>query len=408
MTAIRTDAPGEAILGHLEGEKEEMTELLRELVRSESPTTEPDTQGHVMDLLSWSLEEVGYRVRHFPGVATGGQLLIRPAQRRPGRPFQLLVGHTDTVWPLGTLNEMPILVEDGIMRGPGAFDMKGGLVQMVYALRTLAELDLEPAVTPVVFVNSDEEIGSPESEDRIRRLAARADRAFVLEPGLELEGKLKTTRRGTGRFNVRVIGKSSHTGLAPDEGISAIQEMGHVVHGLHALADPDRGIGVNVGQIQGGSRPNVVAAECRAVVDVRVRSMEDGKWVEERILGLQSNTPGATLEIEGAVDRPPMEGTPRNRLLWHCARAASRLLGFEVEEGRSGGASDGNLTSLYTATLDGLGAVGDGAHALHEFVYLERMPERAALLALLLLLPPLPDPGEVDPATWDPFASGRP
>ncbi len=393
-----------ALRSYLEERREAMVDFLAEITSMESPSTMPETQEPVMTRLQEALEEVGFRSSRFPGTETWGQVLLRPRVCRSGVPYQLLVGHTDTVWPLGTLAEMPVEVEGDVIRGPGVFDMKGGLVQMVFALRALHDLGLEPTVAPVVFVNSDEEIGSPESEQRIRKLAARADRAFVLEPALGLEGRLKTTRRGTGHFRIRVVGRSSHTGLAPEQGVSAIQEMGHVIHALHALSDPDRGIGVNVGQVEGGTRPNVVAAECRATVDLRVRTAEDGRWVEEKVLALQSSTPGTRLEVEGGVDRPPMEGTPRNRLLWGAARGAGARLGLELEEGMSGGASDGNFTSLFTATLDGLGAVGDGAHAVHEWASIPDMVDRAALLALLLLIPPLPPPEEVEvPERWDPF-----
>ena len=302
----------------------------------------------------------------------------------------MLVGHVDTVWPLGTLDEMPVDERNGHLVGPGIFDMKGGLAQMVFALRALRALGLEPPLAPVVFLNSDEEIGSPESEARIRKLARRMDRALVLEPALEPVGKLKTTRRGVGRFTIRIRGRSAHTGLAPGEGASAILALSHVVQQLHELSDVDRGITVNVGEVQGGTRPNVVAADARAEVDVRVRTVDDARWVEERVAEIQAGPapiPGTSVEIRGAVDRPPMEGTPRNRALWRAAKAVADAMELEVQEGMSGGASDGNTTSLYTATLDGLGAVGDGAHALHEYVEVERMPERAALLAGILLLP---------------------
>jgi len=379
------------LLEWLEERRDEMVRFLEELVRTESPTTDADAQAHVFDLVGWSLEEVGYRVRALSGEETGGQLFARPGAPEPGRPFQVVLGHVDTVWPHGTLKRMPVEVEDGRMRGPGVFDMKGGLAQMVFAFRALDALDLEPAVTPVVFLNSDEEIGSPESANRIRHLARRGERALVLEPALEPVGKIKTSRRGVGRFEVRVVGKGAHTGLAPEEGASAIQELSHVIQAFHALTDAERGISVNVGQIQGGQRPNVVAPEARGVVDVRVRTEADGRWVEERVAAMEPKTPGTRLEITGEVGRPPMEPTPRNRALWRAAREVGEALELELEEGMSGGASDGNITSQHTATLDGLGAVGDGAHAAHEYVEVERMPERAALLAGLLLYPSLSD-----------------
>lgn len=385
---VHPDTP--RLLEWLEGRREEMVRYLEELTRAESPTTEPETQARVFDLLAGALEEVGYHVRHLPGKRTGGQLYARPGTRERGRPVQLILGHVDTVWPEGTLERMPVTLEDGRMRGPGVFDMKGGLAQMVFAIRALDALDLDPAVTPVIFVNSDEEIGSPESANRIRLLARRSVRALVLEPALRPGGRLKTARRGVGRFDVRVVGKSAHSGLAPEEGASAIQELTHIVQALHGLSDPERGITVNVGQVQGGTRPNVVAQEATAVVDVRVRSREDGRWLERQAKELEDaapSTPGTSVEIRGGVARPPMERTPRNQRLWEGAREVGRALGLELDEGTSGGASDANITTEYTATLDGLGPVGDGAHAEHEYVEVKRLPERAALLAGVLLLP---------------------
>ncbi|MDX1568518.1 MAG: M20 family metallopeptidase, partial [Longimicrobiales bacterium] len=358
------------ILSWLEEREEEMASFLERLVLAESPTTRPELQEEVFRLLGEAFEGAGHGVRRYPGTITGGQLLSRPRARDKGRPYQLILGHVDTVWPSGTLERMPVERKNGRMTGPGIFDMKGGLAQLAFALRAMADLDIEPDVTPVVFLNSDEEIGSVESEDRIRRLARRACRSLVLEPGLGLDGKLKTARRGVGRFDVRVTGRSSHTGLAPQEGASAIQELSHVIQKLHAMSDARRGITVNVGQIQGGTRPNVVAAEATAVVDVRVRTTEDGRWVEERMQEVADSAPstaGTKVEIVGEVGRPPMERTPRNQALWEGARIVGRALGLELEQGTSGGASDGNITSQYTATLDGLGCVGDGAHADHEY-----------------------------------------
>jgi glutamate carboxypeptidase len=286
---------------------------------------------------------------------------------------------------------MPLRIEEGVMRGPGAYDMKAGLVQMLYALRALRELQLEPAVTPVVFINSDEEIGSFESTPHIRRLAQTVERVFVLEPSLGLSGKLKTARKGVGQFRIVVKGKAAHAGLNPEAGASAILELSYIIQKLFALNDLDKGITVNVGVIDGGLRPNVIAPESRATADVRVRTHEDAQWIEERIHTLQPESPGITLEIEGRIHRLPMERTARNAALWETAQhlAQDLPLNSDLEEGLAGGASDGNTTSLYTATLDGLGGVGDGAHAQHEFVALDKMVERGALLALLLMVPPM-------------------
>jgi glutamate carboxypeptidase len=267
--------------------------------------------------------------------------------------------------------------------------MKAGLVQMIYALRALREFQVRPEVRPVVFINSDEEIGSEESTPYIRRLARIADRALVLEPSLGLDGKLKTSRKGVGRFTITVKGRAAHAGLNPEGGASAILELSFVIQKLFALNDPHKGISVNVGVIDGGLRPNVVAPESRAMVDVRILTQEDATYLEQQIRNLQPVSPEVTLEIQGSIGRTPMEQTPRNQALWRVAKDLGQELDLDLAAGVAGGASDGNTASLYTATLDGLGAVGDGAHARHEFVRLDKMPERGALLALLLLAPPL-------------------
>ena len=383
------------ITRHLQERQDAMTRLLSDLVLLESPTEDPLAQVPVFEAIAEALEEAGMRAEILPGQASGGQLYASRAQRRRRQPVQLMIGHTDTVWPTGTLAEMPLEIHDGLLRGPGSFDMKGGITQMVFALETIHALGLEPDVEPVVFLNSDEEVGSPDSLHKIRRLARVAERTFVLEPALGPSGKLKTARKGGGRFTISITGRSAHAGLDPGGGASAIVELSHVIQSLHALNDLERGVTVNVGTIEGGSRANVVAPTSRAVVDVRVLSHEDAVTVQDQIARLAPATPGVSLVIEGRMGRPPMEPTPRNRAVWHVARAAAAALGFELEEALAGGASDGNETSQYSATLDGLGAVGAGAHAAHEHVDLTRMVERTALLTLLLLaesLPSLPEP----------------
>ena len=377
------------LLHFLRSRQDEMTELLKAIVAVESPSHDAASQTPVQDLLCQALNKRGYHVRRIPGTASGGQLLAYPQDRISGQPIQLLVGHCDTVWPIGTLTEMPIHLADGKLHGPGIYDMKAGLVQAIFALEALQALGEKPAVTPVLFINSDEEIGSAESIPNIHRLARISDRVFVMEPSLGPTGKLKTARKGVGRFVVKVIGKASHAGLAPDEGLSAILELSHVVQSLFALNDADRGISVNVGTIDGGLRPNVIAPEASAEADVRVATHADAQEIEQAIYGLQSAVPGTQLEVSGGVNRPPMEKTPGNRLLWRLAEKAAEELKITIEEGTAGGGSDGNFTSLHAPTLDGMGAVGDGAHALTEYVFVDKMPERTALLARMLLLPRL-------------------
>ena len=375
------------ILDFLRSRQDEMIRLLTAMVKAESPSHDVASQAPVQELICNALIERGYQIRRISGTNTGGQILASPQGRVSGQPVQVIVGHCDTVWPIGTLDEMPVHLTDGKLHGPGVYDMKAGLVQAIFAIEALRAMGESPSVAPVFFINSDEEIGSGESIQNIFRLARIADRAFVVEPGLGPSGRLKTARKGVGRFEVRVVGRASHAGLAPHEGISAILELSHVVQSLFALNDADKGITVNVGTIDGGSRPNVVAAEASATADVRVVTHEDARHIEQAIYGLQSAVPGTQLEISGRVGRPPMEKTPGNQRLWQLAQEAAEEMKIPIEEGTAGGGSDGNFTSLHTPTLDGIGAVGDGAHALTEFVHVDKMPERAALLARLLLVP---------------------
>jgi glutamate carboxypeptidase len=383
MTAGRADR----LLDWANAHRDELVSYLKELVLAESPTSDPSTHPPVLNLLSSGLESAGLEVRHRDGATSGGQLCARRPSAASGAPTQLLLGHCDTVWPLGTLSDMPLEVGPDVIRGPGVYDMKGGLAGLVFALRALRELELVPEVEPVVLVNSDEERGSPDSRPVIEKLAGRAARAFVLEPAFGPEGKLKTARKGGGRFRIEVIGKSAHAGLEPEAGASAILELSHVIQKLHALNDPRRGISVNVGVIEGGYRSNVVAARASAVVDVRVPSARDAARIEYAISTIRPVIPGASLKVEGGIRRLPMEPTPASLALWRAVRGVGEDLGLELEDTAVGGMSDGNTASLYTPTLDGLGPTGDGAHAAHEYVSIEGLVERTALLAAALLLP---------------------
>jgi glutamate carboxypeptidase len=379
-------AIAQEVLGYLREHRQVLVGFLERLALAESPSTEPGAQNEVLDILSEALIEIEYAVWRLPGRWSGGHIYARPEGGRA--PAQLLLGHCDTVWPLGTLHEFPVEVRDDVVKGPGVYDMKGGLAQMVFVLRAMRDLGLSLTVTPIVFVNSDEEVGSKESTRHIRRLARAVERVFVMEPSLGPSGKLKTARKGVGRYEITVTGEAAHAGLDPEEGASAILELSYLIQALFAINDPARGTTVNVGTIDGGLRPNVIAPESSATVDVRVPTQEDALHVEETILGLKPVTPGVTLRVEGGMGRPPMERTSRNRRLWETARELGKELGLDLREGMAGGGSDGSTTSLFSATLDGLGTVGDGAHSTHEFVYTDRMVERCALLALLLMEPP--------------------
>ena len=375
------------ILKHIQGQQEVLITLLRHMVDAESPSSRPEAHRLILSVLTEALSDLGFKVTTLGGHDAHKHLFARPVQRAKDRPLQLLLGHYDTVWPLGTVAGRPFSVDDNIIRGPGVFDMKGGLVQIVSALTAIRDLDLPTSLEPIVFINSDEEIGSRTSTRYVRTLAQCVERAFVLEPAMGEEGMLKTERKGIGRFTITVHGKAAHAGLDPEGGASAILELSHVIQSLFALNDADKGITVNVGTIDGGLQPNVIAPHSQAVVDVRVPTLADGDQIEKEIHSLEPATAGVRLTIEGRIGRPSMEFTPRNDALWHIARELAGELGIDLQQGRAGGGSDGNTTSQYTATLDGLGPVGHGAHAEREFLYIDKTLERAALLALLLLFP---------------------
>ncbi len=369
--------------------KEQMILFLKELVGIETPSDKINSQHQILAYLKDRFNAMGYWAIHMSGKNTGGYLYARPKNRNKKLPFQLLIGHCDTVWPLGTLEKMPLTYTSGKIKGPGVYDMKAGITQMVFSLMTLREMNIIPNVEPVVFINSDEEIGSRESTNALKRLAKIANRAYVLEPPLGLNGKLKTARKGIGRFTLTVRGRAAHAGLDPTKGVNAIVELSQQVQRLYAMNDLEKGISVNIGMIEGGISPNVIAPLSKAVIDVRVLKEIDGDVITKKIKALKPIHKDVVMEIEGGIGRPPMEKTPRNQLLWEMAKKQGQHLGLDLEEATAGGGSDGNTTSLYTATLDGLGTPGDGAHAAHEYILQNKLIERTTLLTLLLLLEPL-------------------
>jgi glutamate carboxypeptidase len=392
--------PSRELLSWLDGHRHEMIELLKRLARAESPSLDPDSQRGPFQILASELERIDFLVRPVRDGEAGDHLYARPRQRYRGEPRQLLIGHMDTVWPVGTLAEMPLHEKDGQLYGPGVADMKGGLVEMVFALRALHELGLRPSVTPVVFVNTDEEIGSRDSTRLIRLLAGGAERAFVLESGEGADGRLKIARKGLGRYVVTARGLPSHAGADSEHGISAILELSHQVQRLFALNDPTRGITVNVGTIDGGLRPNVIAPQASAVVDVRVPSEGAARELEQSLRGLKPILEGAAIEVEGGIHRPPMEPLSRNRALLATAQRLGHELGLSLEDaGLVGGGSDANTTSVFTGTLDGLGPIGEGSHARDERIDTTQFPERTALLALLILEPAMHPRTHAGPGT---------
>jgi glutamate carboxypeptidase len=377
------------VLEYVNSQEHVLTNLIKNLVEAESPSAHPETHDGVRRILRLALAGAGYESRETHGTDVPRHVFARPTKRRRGQPSQLVVGHFDTVWPIGTLEERPFRIDGNVVHGPGSFDMKGGLAQLVLALMAIRDLELETPVLPIVFVNADEEIGSRTSTRYIRLLAKHANRALVLEPALGDRGDIKTARKGIGRFTITVFGKAAHAGLDPEAGASAILELSHVIQKLFALNDVERGITVNVGTVDGGIQPNVIAPHSTAVVDVRVPTIAAGNEIEYIIHSLQPTTPNVRLHVEGGIGRPSMEPTPRNQKLWEHARHAGEKLGIELHQTRAGGGSDGNTTSLYTATIDGLGPVGDGAHAVHEHLLIDKTLERTALLTMLLTTPAL-------------------
>lgn len=372
---------------YLSTRRNAMLDLCRTLVNFESPSDDPTATRRVLERLTLEFERLGYRTRLAPGTRSGGYLFARP-ERHPGcAATQLLIGHADTVWPVGTLEGRQWSEAGSVAAGPGIFDMKAGLVQMIFALDALRHLRLDPPATPLILINTDEEIGSRESGAAISRLSRIAARAFVCEPGLGPAGFLKTARKGIARYTVTVTGRAAHAGLDPDAGASAILELSSVIQRLFAMNDRERNVTVNVGTIEGGLRPNVIAPESRADVDVRVLTDEDADTIDAAIRSLRPATPGTSISVTGGFGRPPMTPTERNRDLFERARRIGADLGMDLNGVVAGGGSDGNTTSRYTATLDGLGIVGDGAHAPGEHIEVASLVPRTALLAALLMEP---------------------
>jgi glutamate carboxypeptidase len=374
-------------------EKNNFLKLLKRLVETETPPADPKRHRKLFSILEKELNRIGYRSALYPGVKSGGQLLARNGDIKSDG-YQLMLGHVDTVWPLRTLEKMPFSKgqEDvNILTGPGIYDMKAGVAMMITALKIMKKKKLVPKLQPVIYLNSDEETGSRESKRDILRLAKVVKRVFVLEPSLDPDGKLKTRRKGVGHYDIKIKGVSSHAGIEPEKGKSAILELSYLIQKLHELNDPEHGITVNVGKIDGGISTNVIAPESSASVDVRVMTKADAERVNEKIYSLKATTPGVTLEVDGGFERPPLVQNKRNRTLWIAAESFASLMNMELKQGISGGGSDGSYTSLHTATLDGLGAVGDGAHSPTEKIFLRETLQRTALLIHLLMLPDISD-----------------
>jgi glutamate carboxypeptidase len=369
----------------LEERRDMSAALVAEFAECESPSDQPEALREMATLLATKLGAVGFECPHFSPDTPDERCLV--ARMGPARDsFQLIVGHIDTVWPLGTTGQMPVSIHNGVVRGPGVFDMKGGLAQLVMALSALRAHGAWPSLAPVVFVNTDEEQGSRASRTQLRALASKAKRALILEPAFGQSGSLKTSRPGVGLFEVLVHGRAAHSGLAPGEGVSATREIARLVEAVYRI-ERDVACTVNVGVLEGGTRQNVVADNARAAVELRANTWSAARKAEVRLRELAGRCDGVRIEVVGEWDRPPMERTPRNAQLWEIAKHAAEVLGIALSEAAVGGASDGNLTSQWTPTLDGLGAVGGGAHAIDEHISVSDLAPRSALLAMILMAP---------------------
>ena len=361
--------------------------LIRELVECESPSDHPPSVNRFVDLLAAKLDGLG-RVRTFPGGRFGRNLRCEfqlPGKNKPRDGGILALAHSDTVWPLGTLAQMPFRNKQGRLWGPGVLDMKSGIAFFLYAVRMLRELDMAVGRRVVLQVNSDEEVGSESSRPLTEEAARSSAAVLVLEPGTGLEGKIKTARKGVGDYSVTVKGRASHAGVDFQNGASAIVELARQIERIAGFTRLDRGITVNPGVISGGTRTNVVAAEARAEVDIRIARLKDAPALDKKFHGLRPFDKRCTIQVEGGLNRPPMERSAGIRKLFESARGWAKELGVELEESSTGGGSDGNFTAaLGIPTLDGLGGVGEGAHAVNESILIDRIADRTALLAMLL------------------------
>ena len=355
--------------------------LLEGLVRAESPTTDKHAVDACGALLAARLRDVGARVELLPQSDAGDHVRAEFGGDGSGR--ILLLGHFDTVWPVGQIRAMPFEERDGRLHGPGIYDMKAGIAVSLLAVRLLAQARTDPPPVTMLWT-TDEETGSRTSRRLIEDTARNSRAVLVLEPSLP-GGSIKTQRKGCGDFRLTVRGAAAHAGIEPERGVNAIHELARQIAAIHDLQDPDRGVSVNVTVVAGGGRTNVIPDEAHASIDVRVPSMAEARRVESALSALRPALSGSRLELTGGFGRPPLERTERVAKLYAVARDVSAQLGRPLGEGGTGGGSDGNFTSaIGVPTLDGLGPEGAGAHAPHEHVLSADLTWRAAFLAGLI------------------------
>jgi glutamate carboxypeptidase len=372
------------LLRALEPRLPEMLRLLRRFVTTESPSLEKAAADRCSKVIAKEWREQGVRVERIPQKHRGDHLRVTYTSKSGAAGQLLVLGHYDTVYSTGTLKERPFRISGGKAYGPGVFDMKAGIVQALFALETLRRSNVSTKKQIVFLWTSDEEIGSESSRKLIETEARRSDAVFVLEPSFGPRGLVKTARKGVGQAELMVRGRSSHAGLAPEEGINAVHELAAQLTRIEKWNDGRRGVSINADIVEGGTRSNVIAERARAVLDLRALRSSDMRRIERRLHALRPVHRGASLKVTGGFDRPPLE-RKRCRALFAHAESLAKQMHLSLGECTAGGGSDGNFTgALAIPTLDGLGAVGDGAHSDHEYVLIHTMPARAALLAALL------------------------
>ncbi|HEX6163505.1 MAG TPA: M20 family metallopeptidase [Vicinamibacterales bacterium] len=358
-----------------------LLELIETLVAIESPSDDRAAVNRCGDELAARLEALGGAITRVPSAAAGDHLR---ASFGSGSRQILLLGHFDTVWPVGQLERMPLKRDGGKLFGPGVFDMKAGIGLATLATRALLDRGAPADCRIVMLWTTDEEVGSKTSRALIEAEATKSEAVLVFEPSLP-GGGLKTSRKGVGQFEMIARGVSAHAGLDPGKGVSAIRELARQIIAIDGLQDPAKGVTLTVGVVSGGTRANVVPAEARATIDARAVTRADAERVQRAMRSLAPQIDGAKIEVSGGFDRPPLERTAAVERLFLEAKSVAAEIGIDLQEGSAGGGSDGNFTAaLAVPTLDGIGAIGDGAHAIHEHVDIDALIPRAATIAGLL------------------------
>ena len=361
--------------------------MIKEMVEIESPSDDPRAVNQFVDWLATRLAPMAKVKIIKAGPQYGNHLLAEfqlPGKKKTGQVMAL--GHSDTVWPLGTLKIMPFREAEGRLWGPGVLDMKAGIAFFIAAMECLRELDIAVAHKVILQINSEEEIGSHSSRALTEQSAKASKAVLVLEPGTGLTGKLKTARKGVGGYIVKAVGKASHAGVDFEAGANAIVELSRQIEKIAGFTDLSRGLTVNPGVITGGTRSNVVPAEAMVEVDIRIARLRDETSLTKKFQSLKPFDKRCRLEITGGLNRPPMERSKGIVALYRLAQEEANKFGVQLEESMTGGGSDGNFTAaLGVPTLDGLGAVGEGAHAMNESLLTNRIADRTALMAALVV-----------------------